>query len=62
MGSGTCGCHGYDLTQGDDYKILMEYLPYAELTLEGNSEDIKRQVIELICSGVFIYGDPDQVS
>ena len=40
----------------------MEYLPYAELTLEGNSEDIKRQVIELICSGVFIYGDPDQVS
>ena len=62
MGSGTCGCQGYDLTQGDDYKTIMDYLPYTEYYLRGNSEDIRRQVIELICSGVSVFGDQDQVS
>ena len=62
MSSGTCGCQGYDLTRGDDYKLVMDKLPYAEFFIESYSEDVQRRVVELICSGNYVNGDIDLVS
>ena len=62
MSSGTCGCQGYDLTQGHDYKTIMDLLSFAEFYIGSYSEDIQRQVIEIICSGVVNYGEHSQVS
>ena len=62
LASGTCGCQGYDLTQGDDYKIILDLLPYAEHFIGSQSEDIQRRVVELICAGVLNYGDQELVS
>ena len=62
MSSGTCGCQGYDLTQGDDYKIIMDRLPYAEFLIGSHSEDVQRQVVELLCSRVIAMGEQNQVS
>ena len=62
LSSGTCGCLGYDLTRGDDYKIVMAELSYAEFFLGSHSEDVQRRVVELICSGTYVTGDIDVVS
>lgn len=62
MGSGTCGCQGYDLTQGDDYKIVMTKLDYAEFYLRDFSEDVQRKVVEIVCSGVINFGEQAHVS
>ena len=62
MSSDTCGCHGYDLTQGDDYKAVMALLAYVEFYIGGYSEDIQRQVVELLCNGVLSYGEQAQVT
>ena len=62
MSSGTCGCQGYDLTQGDDYKIIMDQLSYAEFFLGSHSEDVQRRVIELICSRAVVMGEQNMVS
>lgn len=62
MSNGTCGCLGYDLTQGDDYQFLIPQLTSLEFLLGECSEDVKREVVELICSGVVALGDMDQVS
>ena len=61
LSSGTCGCLGYDLTRGDDYKIVMAELSYAEFFLGSHSEDVQRRVVELICSGTYVTGDIDVV-
>ena len=61
MSSGTCGCHGYDLTQGDDYKLVLPEFSYLASYIGGFSEDVQRQVVELLCSGVIALGDMDQV-
>ena len=62
MGSGTCGCLGYDLTQGDDYKTVMTKLDYVEFFIGGFSEDIQRQVVNILCSGVVNFGEQAHVS
>ena len=62
MASGTCGCLSYDLTQGDDYKTVMALLAYMEFYIGGYSDDIQRQVVEIICSGVLNFGEHSQVS
>lgn len=62
MSSGTCGCQGYDLTQGDDYKTVMGMLSYVEFYIGGFSEDIQRQVVEIICNGVTNFGEHSQVT
>ena len=62
LSSGTCGCQGFDLTQGDDYKIVMAELSYAEFFLGSHNEDVQRRVVELICSGNYVNGDIDVVS
>lgn len=61
MSSGTCGCQGYDLTQGDDYQTVMGMLSYVEFYIGGYSEDIQRQVVALICNGVTNFGEHSQV-
>lgn len=62
MSSGICGCHGYDLTQGNDYKTVMALLAYAGFYIGSYSEEIQRQVVELICSGALSYGEQAQVT
>lgn len=62
MSSGTCGCQGYDLSQGDDFKTIMDLLDYVEYYIGGYSEDVQRQVVEIICSGVVNYGEHSQVN
>ena len=62
MSSGTCGCLGYDLTQGDDYKTILDMLCFAEFFIGTYSEDIQRQVVEILCSGVVNYGEHSQVN
>ena len=61
LSSGTCGCHGYDLTQGDDYKLVLPQIAYLEFYIGEFDEDIQRQVVETLCSGVVSLGDMDQV-
>ena len=62
MSSGTCGCQGYDLTQGDDYQTVMGMLSYVEFYIGGFSEDIQRRVVEIICNGVTNFGEHSQVT
>ena len=62
MSTGTCGCLAYDLTQGDDYKTIMAELAYGDVLLGGFSDDIQRQIVEMICSGVLNYGEQGQVT
>ena len=61
MSSGTCGCKGYELTERDDYKINMDGVLTSKL-IGSHSEDIQRQVVDLLCSGFIIMGDQNQVS
>eukprot|EP00904_Undaria_pinnatifida_P007010 jgi/Undpi1/3439/HiC_scaffold_16.g06812.m1 len=61
LSSGTCGCQGYDLTQGDDYKLLISDMEFLEFHIGSFSDDIQRQVVELLCSGVVNLGDMDQM-
>eukprot|EP00904_Undaria_pinnatifida_P007024 jgi/Undpi1/3451/HiC_scaffold_16.g06823.m1 len=62
LSSGTCGCQGYDLTQGDDYIEVMDNLGFVEYYIGDYSEDIQRQVVEILCSGVVNYGEQLQSS
>lgn len=62
MSSGVCGCLDHDLTQGGDYKTIMDSLSFVEFYIGGYSEDIQRQVVEIICNGVVNYGDHSQAS
>ena len=62
MASGTCGCQGYDLTQGDDYKIVMDSLVFVEYYIRDFSEDVQREVVSILCSGVVTFGENSQVN
>lgn len=61
LADGTCGCHGYDLTQGDDWKLIIGEFAYLEFYIGKFSEDIQRQVVQSLCNGVIALGDMDQV-
>lgn len=58
---GVCGCHGYDLTQGDDYKEVMKTMIHFEDMLGDLDGETIRKVVELFCNGVIGYGDNGQV-
>lgn len=60
--SGTCGCLGYDLTQGYDYKAVLASLAFADYYIEDFSDDVQRQIVEMTCSGVLNYGEQGQVT
>ena len=59
-----CGCHGFDLTQGDDYKTISAALKLSELTsgLDDFEEDVQREVVSILCSSVLGLGEQTQVS
>lgn len=56
-----CGCLDYDLTQGDDYLVLMSKIAFLPEYLADFSEDIKRKVVSKLCTGVTNDGDHLQV-
>lgn len=59
--SGQCGCQGYDLTQGDDYETIYNRLDLIDELIGSASSDVKRQVVEIICSSTVNDGDHLQV-
>ena len=61
LSSGVCGCHGYDLTQGDDFKTIFETMAFMEDYIGDMDDDIKRKVVELLCSSTVVDGDHLQV-
>lgn len=56
-----CGCLDYDLTQGDDYITVLEYMKLGSDLLEGHDEDTKRTVVKMICDSNTNPGDHLQV-
>lgn len=61
LSSGQCGCHGYDLTQGNDYKIVMESLEYLEDLIGDFDDTTQRKVVEALCTAVVNFGSHSQV-
>lgn len=60
--SGVCGCQGYDLTQGDDYKNIYVSMAFLDDYIGDASDDTKRRVVELLCSNTVNDGDQLQVN
>lgn len=60
--AGVCGCHGYDLTQGDDYLKIFEMLVFMEELMVDSDEDTKRKMVATLCSSLTNDGDQLQVS
>lgn len=59
--TGVCGCLDYDLTQGDDYLALMDQFVFLSAYIGDHTGDVKRQVVEALCTGVTNDGDHLQV-
>ena len=59
--SGVCGCQGYDLTQGGDYKTIYDSISFLDDYIGEKDDGIKRQVVELLCSSTVSDGDHLQV-
>ncbi|CAM9668790.1 unnamed protein product [Ascophyllum nodosum] len=62
--SGMCGCHGFDLTQGDDYKTISAALKLSKLTpdFDDLEEDVQREIVSILCSSVLGLGEQTQSS
>lgn len=58
---GVCGCHGYDLTQGDDYLKIFKTMVFMEELMEGADDDTKREMVRLLCTTTINDGDHLQV-
>lgn len=61
LASGQCGCLDYDLTQGDDYIEVYNRLDLIDDLIGDAPDDIKRQVVAIICSTTVNDGDHLQV-
>ena len=59
--NGQCGCLGFDLTQGDDYETIYNRLDLIDSLIGNAPTDVKRQVVEIICSSTVNDGDHLQV-
>lgn len=59
--AGVCGCHGYDLTQGDDYLEIFETMVFMRDLMQDSDEDTKRKVVATLCSSTINDGDHLQV-
>lgn len=60
--SGKCGCLDYDLTQGDDYKSIMNSMVFVSGYIGDFSEDVQRSVVATLCNGIANDGDHLQVN
>lgn len=59
--TGVCGCHGYDLTQGDDYVKIFETMVFMKELMLDTDEDTKRKLVAALCSSKINDGDHLQV-
>lgn len=59
--AGVCGCHGYDLTQGDDYLKIFETMVFMKELMPDSDEDTKRKLVATLCSSLTNDGDQLQV-
>ncbi|CAN0161250.1 unnamed protein product [Ectocarpus sp. 4 AP-2014] len=62
LSSGRCGCHGYDLTQGDDYEEIYHNMAALDKFIGHFDADVKRQVVALYCTTPMNDGDHLQAS
>ncbi|CAM9780271.1 unnamed protein product [Ectocarpus sp. 12 AP-2014] len=62
LSSGQCGCHGYDLTQGSDHKIVIESVEYLEDLIGDFDDTTQRKVVGALCTGVVNFGSHSQSS
>ncbi|CAB1096465.1 TYR [Ectocarpus sp. CCAP 1310/34] len=60
--SGVCGCHGYDLTQGDDYLQIFESMVFMKELMGDSDENTKRELVRVMCSTPINEGDHLQSS
>ncbi|CAM9627360.1 unnamed protein product [Pylaiella littoralis] len=60
--AGVCGCHGYDLTQGDDFLEIFDMLVFIEELTPDLDEDTKRKLVATLCSSKVNDGDHLQSS
>lgn len=61
MKKGVCGCIGYDLDKGDDFKTVMTTMTFMMDKIGDFDDDTQRQVVRLLCSGIMNDGDHLQV-
>lgn len=59
--SGTCGCLGFDLTQGDDYLAILNSMILVPQLLENFDARTQRWVVDRMCSSPLALGDHVQV-
>lgn len=59
--SGTCGCLDFDLTQGDDYIVILHNVLFATQLLKDFDTNTQRMVVDRICNTPVALGDHDQV-
>ncbi|CAN0340212.1 unnamed protein product, partial [Hapterophycus canaliculatus] len=59
---GVCGCHGYDLTQGDDYLKIFETMVFMKELMEDTDDDTKREFVRILCATTTNDGDHLQSS
>ena len=61
LSSGVCGCHGFDLTQGDDYLTIFDRMFFMREFMADADDDTKREVVSILCSSAISEGDHLQV-
>ncbi|CAB1107536.1 TYR [Ectocarpus sp. CCAP 1310/34] len=63
LSSGKCGCLGYNLSQGDDWKTIYAN-PTSNLDdfIGDYDDETKRQVVAAVCASTIYYGDHLHVS
>lgn len=61
LSSGVCGCHGFDLTQGDDYRTIFDRMFLMREFMADADSDMKREVVSILCSSPISEGDHLQV-
>ena len=61
VSSGICGCHDFDLTQGDDYLTIFSTLSFLSEYLADADESTKRTVVSIFCTSTISDGDHLQV-
>ncbi|CAN0043472.1 unnamed protein product [Pylaiella littoralis] len=58
MSSGQCGCLGYDLTQGDDWRtVYNNSWTDFEGAVGEYDDETKRAVVEAVCESTIFFGD-----
>ncbi|CAM9151095.1 unnamed protein product [Choristocarpus tenellus] len=62
MERGYCGCLGYNLDSGDDFKLIRDVMFLVPNLLESYDSNTQREVINILCSAPIDDGDQLQSS